>query len=141
VSATRCRRASAPIIAAVACLLAGCGGDAPASSNPPRPPIELVVTGVVSADELRLSPRQIGGGPTNLLVANLTDVDLSIALEGENVIARSARIVAGATGEIRRTLDPGEYVVTAESATTPIATTTLRVGPERPSSDRSLLLP
>ncbi|MEX1140893.1 MAG: hypothetical protein WD993_08195 [Thermoleophilaceae bacterium] len=130
--------------ASLALAASACGTDD--FANEPRPPAAVGLTGVVRDQGVSISPDRVGAGPIRLTIANQTERAHSITLEGEDVIERVPQVQPQDTATIQKTLRPGTYEISAGSSRAvdiedQIAPATLTVGPERPSSDRTLLLP
>lgn len=128
---------------AAAAIAAGCGEDD--FENEPRPPVTMELTGVIQEDKLTVSPsRNIGAGPFTILIANETDAEHTVTLEGGSIQERVGPVAPDATVEIKRTLAPGSYEVSAGSARAvrrEIQPATLDIGEERENSNSELLLP
>jgi hypothetical protein len=131
------------ILAAVAAVAGGCGEED--FENRPRPPITMELTGVIQEDEVTVSPsRNIGAGPFLITIANETDAEHTITLEGGSITEETGPVAAGDTVTIQRTLAPGSYEVRAGSDRAQrrrIAPATLDIGAERESSSGDVLLP
>jgi hypothetical protein len=139
----RVRGAATFAAVAAAALLAGCGEDD--FENEPRPPVTLELTGVIQEDKLTVSPsRNLGAGPFSILISNQTDAEHTVTLEGGSIQERVGPVAPDGTVEIKRTLAPGSYEVSAGSARAvrrEIQPATLDIGDERRSSNNELLLP
>jgi hypothetical protein len=139
----RARGAATFAAVAAAALLAGCGEDD--FENEPRPPVTLELTGVIQEDKLTVSPsRNLGAGPFSILISNQTDAEHTVTLEGGSIQERVGPVAPDGTVEIKRTLAPGSYEVSAGSARAvrrEIQPATLDIGDERRSSNNELLLP
>jgi hypothetical protein len=139
----RVRGAATFAAVAAAALLAGCGEDD--FENEPRPPVTLELTGVIQEDKLTVSPsRNLGAGPFSILISNQTDAEHTVTLEGGSIQERVGPVAPEDTVEIKRTLAPGSYEVSAGSARAvrrEIQPATLDIGEERKSSNNELLLP
>jgi hypothetical protein len=125
-----------------ALVVAGCGDDD--FENLPRPPLNVGLSGVIQDDQVTVSPSSVGAGPITLTVANQTDEAQTVTLEGESFRERVGPVPPNATGEIQRTLEPGQYEVragTGRARREEIAPATLEIGAERESSSNDLLLP
>lgn len=126
-----------------ALVVAGCGsGDK--FKNEARPPAPVQLTGVVTAKEVTISPKRVGGGPVILIVSNQTDMAHTITLEGGGSTDTVGPIPPLDTGQLQQTLKPGTYTVKAgskQATTREIKPGTLTVGPDRASSSNELLLP
>ena len=124
-------------------LLAACGGEDD-FANKPRPPIPLQLTGVITEDEVTISPSQVGAGPVILNVSNQTKQPHTLTLEGAEVDESVGPIRPLDTATIQKTLKPGSYLVKAGSPQAmprEIQPGTLTIGPERDTSSDDLLLP
>jgi hypothetical protein len=121
-------------LAAVA--VAGCG----ASSNPndPRPPAQIEVSASVNPDKVQISPDKFGAGVVNITVANLSGSPITFSVNGPKK-ASTDRIQPGAPDYLKMSLTEGTYQATVGNSK--IKPATIKVGPERPSSQNQLLLP
>ena len=121
-------------LAAVA--VAGCG----ASSNPndPRPPAQLEVSASVNPEKVQISPDKFGAGVVNFTVANLSGSPITFSVDGPKK-ASTAQIQPGAPDYLKMNLSEGTYRATVGNSR--IKPATIKVGPERPSSQNQLLLP
>jgi hypothetical protein len=130
-------------VAVVAAIAVGCGEDD--FENQPRPPVTLELTGVIQDDKLTVSPsRNLGAGPFKILISNQTGAEHTVLLEGGSIQERTAPVAPRDTIEIKRTLEPGSYEVSAGSARAvrrEIQPAVLDIGEERPSSNNEVLLP
>ena len=125
--------AVAASLAAVA--VAGCG--AKSNPNDPRPPAQLEVSASVNSDKVQISPDKFGAGVVNFTVANLSGAPITFSVNGPKK-ASTVQIQPGAPDYLKMNLTEGTYQATAGSKIKPA---TIRVGPERPSSQNELLLP
>jgi hypothetical protein len=139
----RVRGVATIAVVVAAALVAGCGEDD--FENEPRPPVPMELSGVIQEDKLTVSPsRNIGAGPFTILISNQTDAEHTVTLEGGNISERVGPVAPADTVEIRRTLEPGSYEVSAGSARAvrrAIRPAVLDVGEERENSNSDLLLP
>jgi hypothetical protein len=121
-------------LAAVA--VAGCGS----SSNPndPRPPAQLEVSASVNSDKVLVSPDKFGAGVVNITVANLSGSPITFSVNGPKK-ASTVQIQPGAPDYLKMSLTEGTYQASAGNSK--IKPATIKVGPERPSSQNELLLP
>jgi len=159
-------RIAASILAGGSVLLAfaGCGGD-DKFKNEPRPPVPTQLTGVITDDEVTVSPNVVPRPPEKgqqeaatelntpiiLVISNQTQQPHSVTLtgktrDGKPIEARTPPINPLDTAQIQQTLPPGKYEVKAgsEKAVNPneqIAAATLTVNPNRQTSSDDLLLP
>jgi hypothetical protein len=115
---------------------AGCG----AASNPndPRPPAQLEVSASVNSQRVQISPDKFGGGIVNFTVANLSGSPIRFSVTGPKK-ASTVEIQPGAPDYLKMNLTQGTYRATAGKSK--IHPATIKVGPERPSSENQVLLP
>lgn len=109
-------------------------------ANDPRPPTVLSVDAAVTAKRIDLSPSRVGSGPLNLTIANLSSRSLDVTLESQDSGGRpdsSGPINPGGTAHITVDVTEGTYRVSAQG----VGSTTLQVGPRRPSAQNDLQLP
>jgi hypothetical protein len=128
---------------AVALALAGCGGGED-FANEPRPPVTLELTGVITKDEVTISPNKVGAGPVVITFSNQSGQSRTLKLDGNGIQESVGPINPLATAKLQKTLEPGRYKVTAgsEKATAkPIQAATLVIGKERASASDKVLLP
>ena len=142
----RIRAGALAALCAVGLALTGCGEDD--FENEPRPPTPVQLTGSIKEDEVTISPSKLGAGPVVITVANLTDASHTVTLEsadGDGTIHEEVGPINPLdTATLQRTLEPGEYTVSAGSeAAVPqaIKPATLVIGEERKSGSDDLLLP
>lgn len=136
-------RRTAGVGLAVALALAGCGGGKDFENNP-RPPVTLELTGVITQDEVTISPNKVGAGPVVITVSNQSGAARTLRLDGNGIQETVGPIDPLATAKLQKTLEPGRYKVTAgsEKATAkPIQAATLVIGKERASASDKVLLP
>ena len=159
-------RLAATALAGGSVLLAvsGCGSD-DKFKNEPRPPVPTQLTGVISNEEVTVSPDvvplpaekgQLEAGkelntPIILVISNQSDEPHSVTLTGKTrdgtpVQADTPPIAPLDTAQIQQSLPPGTYQVKAgsEKAVDPgeqIAAATLTVNPNRQTSSDDVLLP
>jgi hypothetical protein len=128
---------------ALALALAGCGGGKD-FANKPRPPVTLELTGVITKDEVTISPRKVGAGPVVITVSNQSGGKRMLVLDGNGIQESVGPISNLDTAKLQKTLTPGRYTVKAgsEAATaTEIKPATLVIGKERASASDKVLLP
>lgn len=143
---TRLRAVAAGWVLA-ALTLAACGEDD--FENEPRPPVPLAITGVVTEDEVTVSPSRFGAGPIVLTISNQTSRSHRIELQGQDESGTEISEITGPvnpqdTATIQQTLPPGEYQVSANSESPRVSSIrpdTLTVGPPRPDASDELELP
>jgi hypothetical protein len=136
-------RRTAVATLALALALVGCGGGKD-FENKPRPPVTLDLTGVITEQELTISPNKVGAGPVKITVSNQSGQSRVLKIEGNGTQETVGPIDSLSTGEIQKTLKPGRYTVTAgsEAATArTIKPATLVIGKDRASASDKVLLP
>jgi len=124
------------LLAALAVLVAGCGGDD--FENNPRPPVPAEVSAKIGDDGVAVSPREFGAGLVNLTVANLTTQPGALVIRGP-VNAESDEIPAAGTTILKVDLKTGEYEASVDGIA--VLPAEFSVGAERPSGQNELLLP
>jgi hypothetical protein len=129
-------------LAIAAALIAGCGEDD--FKNEARAPVRLALTGVIKDDKVTVSPAKLGAGPVQITIANQTDSERTITLEGESITEQQGPVQPGDTATIQKTLEPGSYEVRAGSEKAvrkEIQPAVLTIGKKRKNSNNELLLP
>jgi hypothetical protein len=138
----------AAIAAALATVgLTACGGDD--FENERRPPVPITITGVVTDQEVDISPHDFGAGPIVLTISNQTPESHRVTLDGTSDDGTEISEVTGPinpqdTATIQQSLPPGDYEVIANSdgALNPdIRPGQITVDEERPSGSNTLELP
>jgi hypothetical protein len=121
----------------VALALGACGEDD--FDNEPRPaaPVERSVR--IDDRKVVVSPRQVRAGLVNFTISNQSDDSATFTLIGPTDAA-SGEIPPGGVGSLKAQLEEGSYEAGAGDGSTAL-TSTLEVGPNRPSSQNELLLP
>ncbi len=122
--------------ALVAVVAAGCG--AKSNPNDPRPPAQLEVSASVNPQKVQISPDRFGAGVVNFTVANLSGSPITFSVNGPEK-ASTVPIQPGSPDYLKMNLKEGTYQATVGSSK--IKPATIKVGPERPSSQNQLLLP
>lgn len=141
--AGRIRTAALLALSLSVLVLAGCGGDDD-FENKPRPPAPVQLSGVITEGEISVEPAKIGAGPIVLIVSNQTKQSHTITLDGPSGVEEVGPINPLDTGRIQHNLEQGAYQVKAgsnQAVDEEIEAATLTVGPPRPSSSNSVLLP
>jgi hypothetical protein len=160
-------RLATSLIASGSILLAfsGCGGSGGKFKNEPRPPVPIQLTGVITKQEVTVSPNTVPPPPAKgqeeassdlstpiiLVISNQDDKPHTITLtgktrDGKPIEANTPPINPLDTAQIQQTLPPGTYQLKAgsEKAVDPgeqIAEATLTVNPNRQTSSDDVLLP
>jgi hypothetical protein len=119
-----------------AVLFAGCGAkDFP---NNPRSPKPIEVSARVDSQRVQISPNKVGAGLVNFTVANLSGSPIRFNVSGPTN-GSTVEIQPGAPDYLKMNLREGTYQATAGKGK--IRPATIKVGPERKSSQNDLLLP
>jgi hypothetical protein len=141
----RIRAGALTALCAAGLALPGCGEED--FENEPRPPTPVQLTGVINDDKVTVSPHELGAGPVVITVSNQTKAAHTVTLEsadGGTIREQVGPINPLDTATLQRTLEPGEYTVSAGSeAAVPreIKPATLTIGEQRKSGSDELLLP
>jgi len=146
-------------------VVSGCGGSDDKFKNEARPPIPIQLTGVISNEEVTVSPDKVPPPPKAgqqqtakeldtpiiLIISNQTEEPHTVTLTGKDrkgnpIEAQTPSINPLDTAQIQQSLPPGTYELKAgsEQAVDPedqIGSATLTVGPNRQTSSDDLLLP
>jgi hypothetical protein len=141
----RTRRAALVAGIVVVSTFTGCG-QKDYLRDPPRPPIPIQITGVITATEVTVSPNRIGSGPVVLLISNQDDISHTVILEGPQARERVGPINPQDAATIQTDVPQGRYTVRAgseralppEDIPEPAA---LIVGQRRPTGEDDLLRP
>jgi len=108
------RRTAASASAAIALLVAGCGGDE-SYPDDERPPAQIVLTAAISPDEVSVSPTAFGAGPVSLVIANQTSAAQQITFEttgGDGgFMQQTGPINPGDTATLKADVPEGEVTV------------------------------
>ena len=123
-------------VAAAALALAACGSDDYA--NDPRPPVPAEIAVLINNRQVIVSPGDFGAGLVSFSVANLSDNDASLEIDGPTA-DESDSIPPGGNTTLKMETETGDYTATANG--TFAAPLVFAVGPERPSAQNELLLP
>jgi hypothetical protein len=161
------RRAAVLTLSALVGLgVAGCGSSGSDKfANDPRPPVPTQLTGVITNDEVTVSPDAVPlkpkagqvestkdlPTPIVLIISNQSDTSHPVKLTGKTRDGKEVEATIGPinpldTGEIKESLEPGTYRIvagntTAVNADQEIRPATLRVNANRQTSSDTLLLP
>lgn len=136
------RRAWAPALVVLLAggLVAGCGASN--FPNEARAPAPIETTASIGPGKVTVSPDKFGAGITVFTVANLSNDPASFILKDTSgkTAASSGTIAPHAVTTIKTELKQGNYQAVADGATG-IRPGSIKVGPERKSSQNQLLLP
>ena len=141
--AGRIRTAALLALSLSVLALAGCGDDED-FENKPRPPVPIQLSGVITDDEVSVEPAKVGAGPVVLIVSNQTGQSHTVTLDGPSGTEEVGPINPSDTGRIQHNLAQGSYEIRAgsdQAVEQEIPAAKLTVGPPRPSSSNSVLLP
>jgi hypothetical protein len=127
--------------------VAACGDDD--FANEPRPPVPVAITGVITEQQVDISPNEFGAGPVVLTISNQTPESHRVTLEGTADDGTEISEVTGPinpqdTATVQQTLPEGDYEVLANSdgsIVSGIAPGEITVGPPRSSASDELELP
>ena len=125
--------------------LSGCG-QRDYLREPPRPPVPIEITGVITAREVTVSPDRIGGGPVILVISNQDEMSHTVIVEGNGAREQVGPINPQDAATIQTEVSQGRYTVRAgsERAVAPgqgIEPDVLEVGQGRPTGEDDLLRP
>jgi hypothetical protein len=95
-------------------MLGGCG-QSDFDRDPPRPPVVIQVTGVITSEKVTVSPSRIGGGMVVLIVSNQDEDSHTVILEGVRTREQVGPINPQDTATVTARLTPGSYAVRAGS--------------------------
>jgi hypothetical protein len=136
----------AALTAGIAVLSAvGCG-QTDFQRNPPRPPVPIQITGVITTTGVTVSPDRIGGGPVVIIISNQDEVSHTVILEGEQAREQVGPVNPDDAATITTDLIQGQYTVKAGSeravsAGDQLDPATLFVGERRPTGEDDILRP
>jgi hypothetical protein len=136
--ASRWGRAAALAVAAIVAATAAVGCGAASNPNDPRPPAQLEVSASVNPQKIQIAPDKFGAGVVNFTVANLSGSPITFSVNGPRK-ASTAEIQPGAPDYLKMNLPQGTYQATVGNSK--IKPATIKVGPERRTSQNQLLLP
>jgi hypothetical protein len=120
----------------VAVSLSACGAED--FKNRPRTAALLEVSARVDSQRVQISPTKFGAGPVNFTVANLSGSPIRFSVSGPKK-SSTVEIQPGAPDYLKMDLSEGTYQ--ASAGRSKIRPATIRVGPERETSQNELLLP
>jgi hypothetical protein len=96
------------------------------------------VSARVDSQRVQVAPDRFGAGLVNFTVANLSGAAITFDVTGPTK-GSTTQIQPGAPDYLRMNMKEGTYQVTASKSK--IKPATIKVGPERPSSQNNLLEP
>ena len=140
---TRGPLGAAALLAMVATVATGCGGEEK-FANEPRPPAPVQLTGVIDDKGVTVSPDKVGAGPIVLLISNQTQESHTVTLDGGDTQDTVGPINPLDTAKLQQDLKQGSYTVKAGSEKAQareLKAATLTVGKPRESSSGEVLLP
>ena len=133
-------RLVAPLAALVAAFaLAACGEDD--FANDPRPAAPIELTARIADEVVNVSPStadQVGAGLATITISNQSQDPAVLVFEGPTD-EESGEIVAGGTGDMKISLEEGDYTVSVLDSSA--REDRIQVGPDRETSQNDLLLP
>lgn len=140
-----------PAVAFSAVALASCGSTQGRSADAPRPPSPVTLSVYISDSHVSVSPRSVGAGPIQFIVANQASHSESLAItDGSRTLASTAPINPQGTTQVTVDVKPGTYTVgvgprgstDAQRSQAPsIAGTSIHVRRPRASSNNQVLQP
>jgi hypothetical protein len=141
-------------IGASALTLSACGSTGSPAASRPDPPTPTVLSAIVSASQLRLSPDRIGAGPVLLTITNQSSRSVAVLVHrsgSSGAVARTAPLNPQGVTQLKVDLSRGTYTVAAApserrtdaqaSRPAQIATARLRITRSRASSGGQVLQP
>jgi hypothetical protein len=124
---------------------AGCGSELQ-RENLDRPPPLVVMTAAIQDDVIRVSPRTVGAGPIELVVANQSGEPQTVTFETDELGGReggnnasSSEIAPRGTGRLKIDVREGVYSISVGDDA--IRAARVEIGPARESGQNRLLLP
>ena len=132
----RARQAPFAALAILAALSLGACGSSD-FVNDPRPAVPIKVTAQVGTGQVIVSPDHFGAGLVTFTIANLSNSPTRFTLSGPKDAA-TPPIQPGVPANIKIDLPQGSYQATAGQGAQPAS---VKVGPERKSSENQLQLP
>jgi hypothetical protein len=131
-------------VATAALMSAGCGGGKDFADKP-RPAAAVYLTGTIKDSGVTVSPNKVGAGPVVIMISNQTQASHTLTLDGGDIApVQTGPINPADTGQIKKTLAPGSYVVKAGSekaVSKEIPPAHLVIGKARPDSNNQVELP
>jgi hypothetical protein len=139
------RRAALCVGVAVVSALSGCGQQ-DFLREPPRRPVPIQISGVITENQVTVSPDRIGGGPIVLIISNQDEMSHTVILESDRMREQVGPINPDDAATLTTDLNQGRYTIRAgsERAVAPgerLEPAVLTVGARRPSGEDDLLRP
>lgn len=131
-------------VAGVLCAFAasGCGTERQPRANIERPALPVTISVYINKDQIRASPRAIGAGAVELIVANRSGSSRRIVLVGpvgnRSIALATSPIAPGESATAQTIVETGIYVLRVGPGIRPIR---LAIGRPRPGSQNKLLTP
>ena len=136
----RARSGGAALLAVLAAIaVAGCGADDEARSEQ-RPAVPINVSVQIGAEQVTVSPAEIGAGPVALLVSNQSGATQTLTADGPRLRRTVGPIPPDDTATVKLTMGSGEFTIAAEDSAG-LDPASIKVGPPRDSAQNDLLLP
>ena len=138
------RSRTALAVAAIACGIAGCGGDDD-YANRPRPATPINVTAAISDSKVSVSPKTFGAGPIVMIVSNQTPSQQTLTLETDELggsqpgLRRSTPVGPNGTATLKVDVRKGTYALSTRGDG--IKAASVEVGAPRKSAQDELLQP
>ena len=137
-----CRRVARVALAALAVLatgaLAACGSKS--FPNDPRPPTPIEVSAKVTSSNVVVSPSHFGAGLVDFTIANLSNSPVHFTVNGPGTSASSVEIAPSSPGNLKVQMKEGDYQASGGAGAS-AKPASIKVGPERPTSQNKLLQP
>jgi hypothetical protein len=121
----------------LALMVSGCS-DTDSYENNPKPPAVLTVSVIVGEDDIALSPRPFGAGPTRFIVTNQTGTQQVVTFASDRD-EQKVPVGKGQTANFKMTTEPGFFGISASN--TAADGVEVEVGPKRPSAQQDLNQP
>lgn len=128
------QRIALPTLAVLALVVSGCG-EVESYPNDPKPPATLTVSVLIGEDDIAVSPKPFGAGPTRFIVTNQTGTSQNVTFASDR-IERKVPVGKGQTANFKLTTEPGFFTIYADN--TAADAVEFEVGEERPSAQQDL---
>lgn len=120
-----------------ALIVSGCVGNE-SYPNKPKPPAPLTVSVFVGEDDIAISPKPFGAGPTRFIITNQTGTNQNVLISTDE-FDRTTKVGSGQTVNFKQTVKEGDLSISADN--TAADSVTIPVGPTRPSAQQDLNQP